>query len=455
MTDPILITNATLVTWQPGADLLDSGAVYLADSRIAEVGKSADLEARFPQAERLDAHGQLILPGSICAHTHFYGAFARGMAIPGPAPKDFPEILERLWWPLDQALDEEGVRYSALVCLIDAIKHGTTTLFDHHASPNALSGSLDVIAGAVNEAGLRAVLCYEVTDRYGPDSAQASIHENAQFIRKSSNHATIAGTFGLHASLTISDETLQECVKVSKQLDTGFHIHVAEHEADEYDSLNKYGTRVVDRLANAGILGEKSIVAHAVHVDLHEMDILRDTGTWVTHQPRSNMNNAVGAADIDGMLRAGIKVCLGNDGFSNCMWEEWKASYLLHKVSSRDPRRANGDNIVKMAIENNAALARTFFPDSPPGFLVPGAAADVILVDYHPTTPLHAGNLPWHILFGFESSMVTTTICAGKILMKDRILQTLDEEAIARRSRELAQATWQRYETIARKQGER
>ncbi len=451
MADPLLITNGLVVTWQPGGELVEGGAVYLADGKVAEIGASHDLEKKYPASERLNADGQLIMPGNICAHTHFYGAFARGMAIPGPAPKDFPEILERLWWPLDQALDADGVRYSALVCLVDAIKHGTTTLIDHHASPNALDRSLDVIADAVEEAGLRAVLCYEVTDRYGSQRAKASIAENVRFLKAVSQRRNMAATFGLHASLTVSEETLDACVAAVRGFQAGFHIHVAEHEADEYDSLNKSGMRIVDRLAKAGILGDKTIVAHAVHVDQREAELLRETNTWVTHQPRSNMNNAVGVADVDGMLRAGIRVCLGNDGFSNAMWEEWKTAYLLHKVWARDPRRAGGNNIVQMAIHNNASLAGVFFPDAPPGLLVPGAAADVILVAYHPTTPLTAGNLPWHILFGFEASMVTVTICAGVILMRDRKLVTLDEAEITARSRELAASTWKRYEEIASK----
>ncbi len=123
------------------------------------------------------------MPGNICSHTHFYGAFARGLYIPGPAPKDFPEILRRLWWTLDMALDDDGVLSSALVCLVDAIRNGTTTLFDHHASPMHIDGSLDIIAGAVEAAGLRAVLCYEVTDRNGPEGAAAGIAENVRFIK--------------------------------------------------------------------------------------------------------------------------------------------------------------------------------------------------------------------------------------------------------------------------------
>jgi putative selenium metabolism protein SsnA len=405
----LLITNGRLVTWGAETEIIDDGALLLRDGRIADMGESVALIARYPGVATLDARGKLVMPGNICAHTHFYGAFARGMGIPGPPMKDFPDILHRLWWRLDRALLDVDVEYSALVCLVDAIKHGTTALIDHHASPNAIDSSLDQIADAVELAGVRAALCYEVTDRNGRTGAQEGISENVRFLSTLAERESqlLAGSFGLHASLSLSDETLADCVLAASDLDTGFHIHVAEHEEDEYDSLYKYGRRVVDRLAEAGILGPKSIVAHAIHIDPTEKMLLRESGTWVTHQPRSNMNNAVGAADIEGMMRLGIPVCLGNDGFGNNMWAEWKTAYLLHKLAHRDPRRANGMDIVQTAITNNAALAGMFWPNLPMGKLAIGAAADVIFVDYHATTPLSAGNLPWHIIFGFEASMVT------------------------------------------------
>lgn len=449
--EQLLIVNGRLVTWETGDEIMPDGALLLQDGLIADMGDSATLRQRYPGIRAMDARDQLVMPGNICAHTHFYGAYARGMGIPGPAMKDFPDILERLWWRLDRALLDVDVHYSALVCLIDAIKHGTTTLIDHHASPSAINNSLDQIADAVSLAGLRAALCYEVTDRNGPQGAQDGIDENVRFLHSLAERRNplLAGTFGLHASLSLGDETLAACVDAAKDLNTGFHIHVAEHEADEYDSLYKYGKRVVDRLADADILGPKSIVAHAIHIDPAEMALLHETGTWVTHQPRSNMNNAVGAANIEGMLRLGIPVCLGNDGFSNNMWAEWKTAYLLHKAAHRDPRRANGMDIAQMAIHNNAALANMFWPDAPIGKLAIGAAADVIFVDYHAITPLSAGNLPWQIIFGFESSMVTTTIVAGQVLMRDRQLLTLDEAEITARSRELAAQVWQRFEKLS------
>jgi len=443
----MLITNGRVVTFGAAKTIIEDGAVRIEGDRITDVGDAGTLQVAYPDDEVVDAGGQLIMPGNICAHTHFYGAFSRGMAIPGDPARDFPEILGKLWWRLDRVLLAEDVRYSALVCLIDAIKHGTTTLIDHHASPASVAGSLDQIAAAVEQAGVRASLCYEVTDRNGPEETQAGIAENIRFLRavRESGNPLLAASFGLHASLTLSDETLANCVAAAAGLETGFHIHAAEGTSDEEDSLRRSGKRVVERLGDAGILGPRSILVHCVHVDAWEMERLRDTGTWVTHQPRSNMNNAVGVAPVETMLRGGVKVGLGNDGFSNNMWAEWKAAYLVHKLWHSDPRRMNGYDVVKMAVTNNAALARLFWPAAPIGEIAAGAYADLILVDYHPFTPLVAGNLPWHILFGFEASAVTGTMVAGHWLMRDRRLLTLDEAAIAARARELSAAAWERY----------
>ena len=439
----MLITNATLVTWENPNRLLTDHALLIEGGLIKEIGASAALEKKYPAEEKLDARGQLVMPGSICAHTHFYGAFARGMAIPGEAPANFKQILERLWWPLDKALDEEAVRYSALVCLVDAVKHGTTTLIDHHASPNFIDGSLDVIGDAVVQAGLRACLCYEVTDRDGTEKAQAGIRENVRFLQKNKN-PLLAATFGLHAPLTLSDSTLEAC-RASAPAGTGFHIHTSESTDDNQKVRAASNAKPIDWLGRHGILGPRTIIAHAVHVDEAEMDQLAATRTWVSHQPRSNMNNAVGVAQVEKLIEKGIQACLGNDGFSNTMWDEWKTAYLLHKIHNMDPRRMNGMTVTQMAIYNNAALANVFFPGTNVGQLTVGAAADIIFVDYHPFTALTEGNLPWHILFGFQADMVTTTIVAGKVLMKDRELLTLDEKEIAAKAREASSQTWKKY----------
>ncbi len=442
----MLITHANVATLGEDPQLMDDGAILIRDGRIAAVDTTMALATQYPEEERLDADGQVALPASLCGHTHFYGAFARGWGYPGPPAARFSEILERLWWRLDKQLTPEDVRYSARVCLADAIRHGTTTLIDHHASPNAIDGSLDILAEEVVASGIRAALCYEVTDRDGPERAQAGIEENVRFLRRmqAAAHPQLGASFGLHASLTLSAETLAAAVAAAEGLETGFHIHAAEGIEDVEDSLARSGKRVIHRLHEAGILGPRTIVAHAVHVDEGEMAVLAGTETWVTHQPRSNMNNAVGFAEVEKMLAQGVHIALGNDGFSNNMFAEMKVTYLGHKLAQRDPRSMPADLVFRMAYDANAELARLFWPEQQLGALVPGAMADLILVDYHPTTPMTAGNLPWHFIFGYEASAITTTISAGRVLMRDRQVQTLDEEEITARSRELAAAVWKR-----------
>ena len=460
----LLITNGTIATFGERNELIENGALLIKGDEISDIGGSAELQRQYPDAERLDAAGRLVMPGSICAHTHFYGAFARGLAIPGAPPENFTQILEKLWWRLDKALSWEDVRLSALVCLIDAVRHGTTTLVDHHASPNAIDGSLDAIAEVVQEAGLRACLCYEVTDRDGPEKMAAGIRENVRFIHKVSSsrsqvsgseteqpetlnmepETNIAATFGLHASLTLSEETLARCAEAAAPLGAGFHIHVAEDKADQRDSWHRSGLRVVERLQQAGILGPRSIAAHCVHIDAYEKDILQETSTLVVHNPRSNMNNAVGVTDVKGLLRRGITVGLGNDGFSNNMFTEMKTAYLVHKLHQGNPRAMPGDVVMRLAYTNNGRIAARFFP-KPLGELAMGAYADVIILDYHPFTPLSAGNLPWHILFGVGGCEVTHTICGGKLLMKERELLTLDQEAIVAQALERAKQVWKRF----------
>jgi putative selenium metabolism protein SsnA len=441
----LLITHGQVFTLGTANELIPDGAIYVEGDTIAEVGPTAALAAKYPAADRLDAAGKIVLPASICGHTHFYGAFARGMAIPGAPATNFLEILERLWWKLDRALLWDDVRASALTCLVDAIRHGCTTLIDHHASPNVIDGSLDIIADAVKETGLRASLCYEVTDRNGMDGARAGIAENVRFIKRcrQAPDPQLGASFGLHAALTVSDETLEASRAAITGLGAGFHIHVAEDKADEDESLRKYNLRVVERLQKFDILGPRSIAVHCVHLDEYEKEILHETRTWVTHQPRSNMNNAVGLPDVAGMLRRGIKVALGNDGFSNNMFDEMKAAYLAHKHNQRNPQAMPGGDVWQMAYDNNAALARVFFP-KPIGELSAGAFADIIFLDYAPPTPMNTGNLPWHVLFGVDGAHITHTIASGKVLMKDRQLTTLDEAAIMAKARELAVGVWKR-----------
>src|SRR2546421_4971114 len=358
-----LIGNGTVVTLGSDNQLLEQGAVLVQGSRIAAIGPGSALRQQYPLAQYVDANGGLIMPGFLCTHTHFYSAFARGMAIPGAAPRNFPEILARLWWRLDKLLTLEDTRASAEIFMADAIRHGTTCVVDHHASPNAIEGSLDVIAAVVEQAGIRACLAYEVSDRDGPAVIDGGMRENERFI--SSLHTTrkaqaeagmISASYGLHASFTLSPATLERCAAGGAAAGVGFHIHIAEDSSDENDSLERYGTRVAERLEANHILGPRSIAAHCVHVNSGEIGRLAETRTHSVHNPRSNMNNAVGRAPVEEMLRAGVNTGLGNDGFSMNMMQEMKAAYLLHKLAQGDPRVMPADLILNMAFQHNSRI---------------------------------------------------------------------------------------------------
>jgi putative selenium metabolism protein SsnA len=446
----VILINATLANpGQPG-QFHERVSVRIHDGRISGVGEDATSGPATGE-EVIDARGGLVLPGLVCAHTHFYGAFARGMSLPGEPAADFPHILESLWWRLDKLLTPEDIAASTQVFLCDAIRHGVTTVVDHHASPHSIDGALDVIAGAVQQAGVRASLCYEVTDRDGAELSRAGLHENERFARRirmgldgDASASMLTASIGLHASFTLSDDSLQAGAGLARDLGIGCHIHVAEDRGDQEDSLARDGRRVVERLARAGVLGPQTIAAHCVHVSNHEMALLCSTGARVVHNPRSNMNNAVGTAPVPSFLAAGIPVGLGNDGFSMNMFQEMRAAYLLHKQATGDPRTLGADQVTAMQWRHNAGTAQVLMNAPGLGEIAVGAPADLVVLDYRAPTPITAGNLPWHILFGVDGEDVSTTIANGRVLMRDRQLLTLDGERIHAEARRLAGALWQR-----------
>lgn len=444
----MLIRHATIANPARQDEYWTDGTLHIKDGHIAYVGPD-DSEHAMAGEEVVDARGNLVLPGLVCAHTHFYGAFARGMSLAGEPASNFPQILERLWWRLDKLLQPDDVLYSALVFLCDAIRHGTTTVVDHHASPNAIEGSLDAISYACRQAGIRGCLCYECTDRDGPERFRRGLDENERFARcvagdDGQDHGMLAASVGLHASFTLSDDSLGSAADLAHRLGIGCHIHVAEDQSDQTDSLQKWGVRAVDRLERFGVLGPRTIAAHCVHVSSAELGLLESTGTHVVHNPRSNMNNAVGAADVPTMLDRGIPVALGNDGFSMDMFQEMKAAYLIHKHVAGDPRAMPGDQVAAMQWRNSPAAAGALLGLSDLGRIHVGAPADLVILDYQTPTPVTAGNLPWHLLFGAGGENVGTTIVAGNVLMRDHELLTLDEEHIYAQARTLAAALWAR-----------
>jgi putative selenium metabolism protein SsnA len=403
------------------------------------------MKSKYPGSVFVDAAGKVIMPGLINAHMHLYSTFARGMSLKDFPPNNFQEILERLWWRLDKALTGEDVYYSALVPLMDCVRNGTTTIFDHHASPGAVHGSLFTLQKAARTVGVRTCLCYEVSDRDGKEVAERGIRENIEFIQACSRAGDdmAKGMFGLHASLTLSDETLSRCCKENTGTGAGFHIHAAEGRVDLEECLRRHGRRVIERLSDFGVLGPNTIAAHCVHVDDREMDLLRESRTKVVHNPESNMGNAVGCAPVMDMFRRGVDVGLGTDGYTCDMFESLKAANILHKHQLADPNVGWAET-PEMLFRKNSMICEEYF-SRPLGKLVPGALADVIVVDYDPPTPMEAENLDAHILFGMSGPLVDTTVINGRVVMQDRELAGIDEAEIRARSRELAEKVWQRF----------
>ena len=439
----IIIGNGRLITRDAALPYLERGAVAVEGTLIKEVGEDAALRQKYPDAEYVDARGGVIMPAFINAHSHIYSALARGLSIAGHNPTNFYEILDGMWWKIDRNLTLEDTRRSAYQTDIDCIKTGCTTLFDHHASYKEIEGSLFAIKDVAKELGVRTNLCYEVSDRDGEAKCDAAIKESGDFITwcEKEQDPMIKAMFGGHALFTLSDKTFEKCVAENNGR-TGFHIHVAEGMNDVYDSLRTYGTRSVNRLLNNGILGEKTLLGHCIHVNAAEMDVIHETNTMVVNNPESNMSNAVGCAPVLQMFQKGILIGLGTDAYTFDMTESLKAALAIQRHNACMPNVAWGE-VTTMLFENNAKIAARYF-NAPLGILKPGAAADVIVMDYKVFTPFSADNIDGHILFGMTGRQCETTMCNGKLLMKDRVLVNIDEEEINAKTLETAKSLWAR-----------
>ena len=357
----LIIGNGKTITRDANLPFIEDGAVAIEGTRIKEVGATKDMKEKYKDAEYIDARSGVIMPVFINTHEHIYSAMARGLSIKGYHPKGFLDILDGQWWTIDRKLTPEQIRYSAADTMISCIRNGVTTIFDHHASFGHIKDSLFTIAEVAKELGVRSCLCYEVSDRDGMEKAREAVMENAAFIKYAlqDDSDMLAGMMGMHAQFTISDATM-ELAAANKPKETGYHIHVAEGIEDLHDCLKKYGKRIVDRLMDWDILGEKTLLGHCIYINSHEMDLIKDTGTMVVHNPESNMGNACGCPPTMELVRRGILTGLGTDGYTHDMTESYKAANVLHKHHLCDPNAAWGE-VPRMLFENNAVIAGRYF----------------------------------------------------------------------------------------------
>jgi putative selenium metabolism protein SsnA len=393
-----------------------------------------------PDGPHIDVSGCLVIPGNVCSHHHLYSGLARGMPGPKSSPRNFVEILERIWWRLDRALDLETVELSARLGAVEALRAGTTSIVDHHASPNAINSSLDALSDGIDDAGARAVVCYEVTDRHGLTQGVAGIEENARFLR-SNRRPNVRGMVGAHASFTIGPENLDGLVAAARDAGAAIHIHVAEDQFDERDSIDNYGMRTARRLHKAGALAEGDLIAHGVHLDDGEIELVRSSGAWVAHNPRSNMNNGVGYAPA---RKLGERVGLGTDGVDGDMFAEARVCYLKAREASLE----SGPLFATERLKTGSAVVGASFGEPGLGTLAPGAPADLVVLEYPTPTPLSGDNLPGHFLFGLGAWAVRDVMVGGRWVVRDRRHQLIDEVELAARCREAAPKLWARMEEL-------
>lgn len=438
-----LIKNGIIITLGKNNRVLYNHGLLIEEDKIVSIAPITEFTDTYDLV--IDAKNQVVMPGFINGHMHFYSTMVRGLGKAEPA-NDFLGVLENLWWRLDKKLTLEDTYYSTLLMLLTAIKKGTTTIIDHHASPFAILGSLQEIAKAVKQTGLRANLCYELSDRDGEKTIQEGIQENADFIRYCQENPSeqIKALFGLHASFTLSDQTLRKAAKIGHDLNTGFHVHTAEADSDQQYNIKHFGKRVVERFYHEGILGPNTICAHCTHINDAEIELLRKTNTIAVHNPQSNMNNAVGVANIMKMINAGVLVGLGTDAMTVNMLEELRCALWAQHLSQKNPTIAFME-VTQTLLFNNAEIANRFW-NVGLGELKAGNAADLVLIDYMPITPLDETTVLGHILFGLSQATVDTTIANGNTLMRNKQLQLgINEEEVSARCCELAKALWQRF----------
>jgi putative selenium metabolism protein SsnA len=428
--------------------VIPDGAIYVENDKITEIGPSQDLYEKYKNAEQqIDAKGRVVMPGFTCAHMHFYSAFATGMPLP-PFPKGFVSVLKNLWWKIDQALDKDAVYYSALLGYIQAIKSGTTYVIDHHASPSYVNGSLDLIEEAARKIGVRSNLSYEVTNRNGEEEAQKGLDENERFLKKhyGKNDDFISGLVGLHASFTLDDTHLERASKLEKEFETGVHIHVAEDKADMDHAKENFNSTVIQRLEKFNVLNDKSLVAHCIHTEELDLPLLKKYNVNVSHQPRSNMNNAVGTLDIFKLLDEGVLLGMGTDGMSADMKAELMVAPLIHKQNAWN-NTIGSVEVYDALLKGNPKIIEKIHGIQV-GRLNAGLKADIIISNYYPKAPINPENVLGHVMFGVINEPVATTITDGKPRMIEGRVLGVSEYEISKRCQEIAPEIWRKVSEL-------
>ena len=401
--------------------VIEDAGVAVVDDKVIAVGPLEDVSKGFGADEVVDAKGCIVMPGLICSHTHLYGIALRGSALNIEPPSDFLQILQRVWWPVDEKLTNEDAYATTLASGIESLMNGTTCYADTYSAPNAIEGSLDQIAKASNEVGLRGVISFEATERRSADEGTRGLKENLRFIRSRAKGRAM-GMISLHASFTVSDDLISRGVEASRGHRVPLTIHVSEGPNDGYHNMERYGKRSVERLQESGLLSPRAVLAHCVHLNEREIELIAKSSASVAHNPMSNMLNAVGVASLTEMLDNGVNVGLGNDGYVFDMFENMRAAFLLQRVARRNPNRPSPQEVVEMCTVNAARA----YGLSSLGSIEAGKKADIIVVRPTFTATPYSGSIYGYIINSLRGPDVRDAMVDGQLVMKNRKLLTLD-----------------------------
>ncbi len=438
----MIITNATLVTLQETVPLIEGALVAIEGKTIVDFGKMGKLIDLYEDSDTLDVMGSVLMPGLVDGHAHLWRRLAPGL--PVESIKTFRELQEKFWWRFARSLDEEDVYVSALTGLMDSVRTGCTSIIDHHSSPNVVEGSLDAVWRAFTEVGVRGCLSYGVSDWDGTETALAGVEENRRFVTqcRSTKTGMMAGLIGLDASYSVSDPTLDRAVETARDLDCGYHVHVAEDASDLADARTKYQKTPVERLTTAGVLRKGTIATHCLHLEEGDYERITGTGAVVVQCPQSNASSSAGLGDLGRWSSMGMLPAIGSDGFSPGLFEEFRASVLQQRMRGRSPSESL-EVSYRAAFSGNADLATSLF-GPPLGKIKPGARADLVVLDYVPSTPLTLTNVADHLFGGLGRAPVKAVIINGRIVYKDGVFPHLDESRIRARARQTAKGLWER-----------
>jgi len=436
----ILLTNTRIIDPFGETEYIENGYIHIEDATIVKIG--ADSAPNISTDKTIDLNGKTVLPGMINAHTHLYSALAMGMPQPKNIPINFVEKLQEIWWKLDLALDINSIKASFEAGLLECLKYGVTTVFDHHSSPNFTYGSLELLVNISEEFGQNISVAFETTDRNGKDKFESGLKENIDSINKFKDNPFVHPLLGMHASFTLSDESLQTIENNLKGLQNcGIHIHVAEDTADEKDAKSKGYESIIERLIKFNLINEHSFIIHGIHSSDKDIKLLKNALATLVHNPTSNANNRVGMLPNTHISR--MNAGLGTDGMRANMLEEAQQGTLIR--SSHLQGGESSINYLELLFNNNPEIASLTLGRKI-GHLSPGNQADLAIYDYQPRTAITKDNFAGHILFGFGQP--TDVLSRGKYRIKNRNFIDVSERNIKAGAQKQSSRLWNKIQSI-------